>query len=128
MIVTLTARCQALLKKVVKLKTYMLILNCCINVLSHRNRFEYRTTVFIEYFWRCIQKNEALAVHLKTQNRSRQLSYLPFSRLFQMSCQETYWCHTLIEQKQSPRKLLKKTLTKEIRRTSILIKFDLMSD
>lgn len=56
MIVTLTARCRALLKKVVKLKTYMLILNCCINVLSHRNRFEYRTTVFIEYFWSWIQK------------------------------------------------------------------------
>lgn len=56
------------------------------------------------------KKNEALAVHLKTQNRSRQLSYLPFSRLFQMSCQGTYWCHTLIEQKQSTRKrkLLKK--------------------
>ena len=56
MIVTLTARCRSLLKKVVKLKTYMLILNCCINVLSHRNRFEYRTTVFIEYFWSWIQK------------------------------------------------------------------------
>ena len=32
-------------RKVVKLKTYMLILNCCINVLSHRNRFEYRTVL-----------------------------------------------------------------------------------
>ena len=54
--VTLIASCRSLLKKVVKLKTYMLILNCCINVLSHRNRFEYRTTVFIEYFWSWIQK------------------------------------------------------------------------
>ena len=51
MIVTLTG-----LAKAVKLKTYMLILNCCINVLSHRNRFEYRTTVFIEYFWSRIRK------------------------------------------------------------------------
>jgi len=35
---------------------------------------------------------------------------LPFSDFFQMSRQGTYWCHTLIEQKQSTRKrkLLKK--------------------
>jgi len=58
LIVTLTHKAQgrAFAEKVVKLKTYMLILNCCINVLSHRNRFEYRTTVFIEYFWSWIQK------------------------------------------------------------------------
>ena len=42
MIVTLTHKAlgRAFAEKVVKLKTYMLILNCCINVLSHRNRFE----------------------------------------------------------------------------------------
>ena len=68
MIVTLTARCQALLKMVVKLKTYMLILNCCINVLSHRNRLSIEQ-LFLLNISGAESKNEALAV----QNRSRQL-------------------------------------------------------
>jgi len=55
-------------RKVVKLKTYMLILNCCINVLSHRNRFEYRTTVFIEYFWSCIHKKKRIIGSATTKN------------------------------------------------------------
>ena len=103
MIVTPTARCRSLLKKVVKLKTYMLILNCCINVLSHRNRFEYRTTVFIEYFWSWIQKRSIGSANERKIDLDSYDNFRLF-HTFQMSCQGTYWCHTLIEQKQSRKK------------------------
>jgi len=78
-----------LARKVVKLKTYMLILNCCINVLSHRNRFEYRTTVFIEYFWSRIRKKKrSIGSATQNANRSRQLWYLPFPDFFKCHVKE----------------------------------------
>lgn len=75
------------LRKVVKLKTYMLILNCCINVLSHRNRFEYWNTVLLNISGDNLlaQKNQHLNNQSSLKNNMQIISF--FSVLLKALCE-----------------------------------------
>lgn len=62
---------------VIKIKAYMLILNCCINVLSHRNRFEYWNTVLLNISGDNLlaQKNQHLNNQSSLKNNMQIISF-----------------------------------------------------